>query len=842
MKYAFSTISWTSFTWKEAIAMAKDLGFSGIEVRGLENNVYAVDARPFSSQQVLKTAEQLANLHLEVSCFSTTCNLNDIANQKENIRQLKAHIDLAAKMGTSYVRLLHDDSITLNNKSSDDAVISIISEILPYAEKKHVILLLETIGIYCDTDRLRKVLEHFASDNLAALWDIHHPYRFNNESPEKTVQNLGAYIKYVHMKDSVMIDGQVEYRLMGEGDLPIKDMIGALKSINYDGYISYEWIMSWSSDLDDPGIVFPHFMNYITSKYDENRISKKLYYNKAKTGRYVWKKEELIDSTFPQVLDRMVEEFPDQYAFRYTTLDYTRTYSQFREDVDTFARSLIALGVKRGDHVAIWATNIPQWYITFWATTKIGAVLVTVNTAYKIHEAEYLFRQSDTHTIVMIEGYKDSHYAKIVKQLCPELDTSIPGKPLHIKKLPFLRNIITVDFAMEGCITWEDAIGMHKKTPIEEVYRRASTISKDDVCNMQYTSGTTGFPKGVMLTHHNIVNNGKCIGDCMDLSTADRMMIHVPMFHCFGMVLAMTASMTHGTTISPLPYFSPKPALNCINLEKITCFHGVPTMFIAMLEHEDFAKTDFSYMRTGIMAGSPCPIKVMQDVQEKMNMKEITIVYGQTEASPGCTQSTTEDSIELRVNTVGKALPGVECKIVDPETNEELPDNVDGEFVARGYNIMKGYYKMPMATAAAIDKDGWLHTGDLARRNNGYYKITGRIKDMIIRGGENIYPKEIEDFIYTHPKVKDVQVIGVPDKSYGEEIMACVILKENETMTEQELKDYVNSHMAKHKTPKYVDFVMEFPMNAAGKILKYKMREDAVVKLNLQEANKIVTA
>ena len=842
MKYAFSTISWTSFTWKEAIAMAKDLGFSGIEVRGLENNVYAVDARPFSSQQVLKTAEQLANLHLEVSCFSTTCNLNDIANQKENIRQLKAYIDLAAKMGTSYVRLLPDDSITLNNKSSDDAVISIISEILPYAEKKHVILLLETIGIYCDTDRLRKVLEHFASDNLAALWDIHHPYRFNNESPEKTVQNLGAYIKYVHMKDSVMIDGQVEYRLMGEGDLPIKDMIGALKSINYDGYISYEWIMSWSSDLDDPGIVFPHFMNYITSKYDENRISKKLYYNKAKTGRYVWKKEELIDSTFPQVLDRMVEEFPDQYAFRYTTLDYTRTYSQFREDVDTFARSLIALGVKRGDHVAIWATNIPQWYITFWATTKIGAVLVTVNTAYKIHEAEYLFRQSDTHTIVMIEGYKDSHYAKIVKQLCPELDTSIPGKPLHIKKLPFLRNIITVDFAMEGCITWEDAIGMHKKTPIEEAYRRASIISKDDVCNMQYTSGTTGFPKGVMLTHHNIVNNGKCIGDCMDLSTADRMMIHVPMFHCFGMVLAMTASMTHGTTISPLPYFSPKPALNCINLEKITCFHGVPTMFIAMLEHEDFAKTDFSYMRTGIMAGSPCPIKVMQDVQEKMNMKEITIVYGQTEASPGCTQSTTEDSIELRVNTVGKALPGVECKIVDPETNEELPDNVDGEFVARGYNIMKGYYKMPMATAAAIDKDGWLHTGDLARRNNGYYKITGRIKDMIIRGGENIYPKEIEDFIYTHPKVKDVQVIGVPDKSYGEEIMACVILKENETMTEQELKDYVNSHMAKHKTPKYVDFVMEFPMNAAGKILKYKMREDAVVKLNLQEANKIVTA
>ncbi len=842
MKYAFSTISWTSFTWKEAIAMAKDLGFSGIEVRGLENNVYAVDARPFSSQQVLRTAEQLANLHLEVSCFSTACNLNDKDKRKENIQQLQAYIDLAAKMGTSYIRLLPDSSMIPNDKATDEAVISIITEILPYAEKKHVTLLLETIGIYCDTDRLRKVLEHFASDNLAALWDIHHPYRFHNESPEKTVQNLGAYIKYVHMKDSVINDNKLEYRLMGEGDLPIEEIVGALKSINYDGYISYEWIMSWSSDLDDPGIVFPHFMNYITSKYENNKNTKKLYYNKTKTGRFVWKKEELIDFTFPQVLDKMAEEFPDQYAFRYTTLDYTRTYSQFRDDVDKFARSLIALGVKRGDHVAVWATNIPQWFVTFWATTKIGAVLVTVNTAYKIHEAEYLFRQSDTHTIVMIEGYKDSHYAKIVKELCPELDNSTPGKPLHIKRLPFLRNIVTVDFTMEGCITWEDAMDMHKKTPIEEVYRRASTINKDDVCNMQYTSGTTGFPKGVMLTHYNIVNNGKCIGDCMDLSTADRMLIHVPMFHCFGMVLAMTASVTHGTTMSPLPYFSPRPALNCINLEKITCCHGVPTMFIAMLEHEDFSKTDFSHMRTGIMAGSPCPIKVMQDVQEKMNMREITIVYGQTEASPGCTQSTTDDPIEIRVNTVGKALPGVECKIVDPETNKELPDDTDGEFVARGYNIMKGYYKMPMATAAAIDKDGWLHTGDLARRNNGYYKITGRIKDMIIRGGENIYPKEIEDFIYTHPKVKDVQVIGVPDKGYGEEIMACVILKENETMTEQELKDYVNSHMAKHKTPKYVDFVTEFPMNAAGKILKYKMRENAITKFNLSEASKIVTA
>ena len=305
----------------------------------------------------------------------------------------------------------------------------------------------------------------------------------------------------------------------------------------------------------------------------------------------------------------------------------------------------------------------------------------------------------------------------------------------------------------------------------------------------------------------------------------------------------MTASVTHAVTMSPITAFSPRKGLDCINKEKITCFHGVPTMFIAMLGHENFPKTDFSYMRTGIMAGSPCPIKAMQDVIEKMNMKEICITYGQTEASPATTMSKTTDSIETRVNTVGGPIFGVECKIVDPETNEELPDNVDGEFCARGYNIMKGYYKMEAATEAAIDKDGWLHTGDLARRlPDGNFKITGRIKDMIIRGGENIYPKEIEDFIYTHPKVQDVQVIGVPDKAYGEEIMACIILKPGEQATEEEMKEYVMSHMAKHKVPRYVDFVSEFPMNAAGKILKYKMREAAVEKLGLQSANSVETA
>jgi fatty-acyl-CoA synthase len=442
----------------------------------------------------------------------------------------------------------------------------------------------------------------------------------------------------------------------------------------------------------------------------------------------------------------------------------------------------------------------------------------------------------------MIDGFKDSDYIGIIKELCPELETCKEGE-LNSKRLPVLKNIITVDSKQKGCFTWDEAIALSEHVPLSAVEERRKGINTHDVCNMQYTSGTTGFPKGVMLTHYNVVNNGKSIGDCMDFSTADRLLIHVPMFHCFGMVLAMTAAMSHGTTMSPMPVFSPKKSLACINKEKITALHGVPTMFIAMLEHENFNNTDFSYLRTGIMAGSPCPVKVMQDVLNKMNMSEICITYGQTESSPGCTMSRTDDPIEVRVNTVGRPLFGVECKIVDPETGEDLPDNVDGEFVARGYNIMKGYYKMAEATSTAIDKDGWLHTGDLARRTpDGNYKITGRIKDMIIRGGENIYPKEIEDFIYTHPKVKDVQVIGVPDKQYGEEIMACVILKDGETSTEEEIKEFVLTHMAKHKTPRYVDFVTEFPMNAAGKILKYKMREDAVEKLNLYAAEKIVTA
>ena len=645
------------------------------------------------------------------------------------------------------------------------------------------------------------------------------------------------------MKDSFLQNGERRFCLIGEGDLPINEIMNALSCVNYDGFISLDWNPKWMLEMTDMEVVFAHFASFMEQFQTPSRKKAFLYSNKAGTGKYVWKKDLLIEKTFPQVLDKMVEEFPDQYAFKYTTLDYTRTYSQFRDDVDECCRALLSLGVKKGSHVALWATNIPQWYITFWATTKIGAVLVTMNTAYKIHEAEYLLRQSDTHTLVMIDGYRDSNYAAIINELCPELQTTQKGQQLHSKRLPFLRNVITVGFRQKGCLTWEEAMDRAQNVPLSEVKRIAATVDPNDVCNMQYTSGTTGFPKGVMLTHYNVVNNGKCIGDRMDLSTADRMMIHVPMFHCFGMVLAMTASMTHGVSLYPMPYFTPKPSLACINSEKITCFHGVPTMFIAMLEHPDFPKTDFSYMRTGIMAGSPCPISVMRDVVEKMHMSEITIVYGQTEASPGCTMSSTDDPLEVRVTTVGRALPEIECKIVDPETGEEMPVGETGEFVARGYNIMKGYYKMPKATAAAIDKDGWLHTGDLACKTpEGNYRITGRLKDMIIRGGENIYPKEIEEFIYTHEKVKDVQVIGVPDEQLGEEIMACIILKDGETMTADEMRTYIREHMAKHKVPKYIDFVDSFPMNVAGKILKYKMREDAIEKYNLKKANSIETA
>lgn len=834
MKLSFSVKGWEDCSWQEFIDLAVENGIKGIDLCPDTNEALFSKNGEFDKYNSGATIRAMKDKNICVPCV---CYNDDIAadSVSENAQKVKSYIDFASSIRVPFIALYASDE----SEKAKENVISLISEVNKYAAENGVTVLFKTQGLFADTSVLRDVIMEFSCDTIGAMWDMYSTYFIKNEDPEKTITNLGAYIKHVHIKDY----SEGEYHLLGEGEIPTEIMVNALDSINYRGYVALDWDKDWMSDLDEIDVIVAHFSEYMKQFKSTSRKKNHLYYNNRHTGKYVWKKESLIEKTFSQVLDKMVEEFPDQYAFKYTTLDYTRTYAEFRDDVDECCRAFLAMGVKPGSHISVWATNIPQWYIAFWAATKIGAVLVTVNTAYKIHEAEYLLKQSDTHTLVLIESYRDSHYSDIISELCPELENTKPGEPLHCKRLPFLRNVITVGFRKKGCLTWEEAMERSENVPVEEVYRIASNVDPNDVCNMQYTSGTTGFPKGVMLTHYNVVNNGKCIGDRMDLSTEDRMMIQVPMFHCFGMVLAMTASMTHGATLCPIPYFTPKPSLACINQEKITAFHGVPTMFIAMLEHPDFEKTDFSYMRTGIMAGSPCPIATMKDVVEKMHMSEITIVYGQTEASPGCTMSSTDDPLEVRVATVGRALPEIECKIVDPETGEDLPVGQIGEFVARGYNIMKGYYKMPKATSSAIDKDGWLHTGDLAcKTEDGNYKITGRLKDMIIRGGENIYPKEIEEFIYTHPKVSDVQVIGVPDEQYGEEIAACIVLKEGETMTIDEMKQYVRDHMAKHKVPRYIDFVDAFPMNAAGKILKYKMRKDAIEKYGLQKANSVETA
>ena len=551
---------------------------------------------------------------------------------------------------------------------------------------------------------------------------------------------------------------------------------------------------------------------------------------------------EFIENTLGGVLDDLSKNNPNGWAVRYTDRNYFRTWKELNDEADLIARGMMSLGVKKGDHVAIWATNTPEWILTLFAAAKIGAVLVTVNTNFKIFELEYLLRQSDTKLLVMIGGFKNNDYVATVNELLPELKTT--SGEIESEHLPFLKRVVFAGKETpEGMLNFEDLKILGGDFPVEIYEENKKTLNTHDVVNMQYTSGTTGFPKGVMLTHYNILNNGKTIGDGMKFTKNDKLCITVPFFHCFGLVLAMMACITHGTTMVPVERYSPVPVMNAISVEKCTAVHGVPTMFIAMLEHAQFNNFDFSSLRTGIMAGSPCPIEVMKKVIDKMNMREIVIVFGQTEASPGCTMTTTSDSIDKRVNTVGRAFPGVECKIIDPESGEELPINTPGEFCARGYNIMKGYYKMPEATAQAIDKDGWLHTGDLCTVDeDGYYKVVGRIKDMIIRGGENIYPKEIEECLYTCDKVSDVQVIGVPSEAYGEEVMACVILKEGEEMTEEEVKEFVGARMAKHKVPRYVRFVDSFPTNAAGKIQKFKMREEAIEILKLQTAASFETA
>ena len=819
MKIVFSTKNVSRQTFLDTCRYAFDYGFEGFEIYDAIKERSTHHDSILRRDRIADAKRKLVNRNLLVSALRMP---DSIDNENVTSDMVIKYVDMAGTSGIENVIVRIDNEISFDilDKKLSDAIIK--------AENTDVNILFETVGALANTEKVVDIINHFSSAIIGASWNVRGTYFDAEETSEATIKTLGAYIKYVRLGD--MKDGKTV--LIGEGELDVAKLINALSSLNYEGYIC----AAWNEEINDADIVLTHFANYISQLNREKKTFDKAYYNRSKSGTFVWKKYDVIDATFSEVLDTMAEKYPDQYAFKYPTLDYTRTYEQFRRDVDECAAALISLGVKAGDHVAVWATNVPEWFITFWATTKIGAVLVTVNTAYRIHEIEYLLKQSDTHTLVMIEYCKDINYKEIIQELCPELKNLEPGKPLYSKNLPFLRNVVTVGFSMPGCLTWNEMLSRSSLVPREEVRRRASLVKPDDVCNMQYTSGTTGFPKGVMLTHRNIVNNGKTIGDRMDLSTADRMMIQVPMFHCFGMVLSMTSMMTHGGTLCPIPYFSPKSSLACVNDEKITCFNGVPTMFIAMFNHPDFAKTDFSYMRTGIMAGANCPADLMRRASVEMNMREIISVYGQTEASPGCTMGEVNEDLDHRVETVGSAFPGVECKIIDPETGEELPDGESGEFVARGFNIMKGYYKMPEATAQAIDAEGWLHSGDICMRTpDGYYKVTGRLKDMIIRGGENLYPREIEEFYLTNPKVRDVQVVGVPDERYGEECCAWVILHKGETADENEMKEFGYASIARHKVPRYFMFVTEFPMNAAGKILKYKMRDESAEKLGLKK-------
>ncbi len=815
MKLAFSTKQVKTDSFLKLCNVATEYGFNGFEIADVEEIKNFSDGI-FSPSETAGAKRKLVNRHLTITAINCPEEIDNATDYGVIIN----HIDYASSILVDKV-VVRIKELPCESKFKKD-----FAPVIKKATESGVKILLETSGALADTKKVLEVINLFASATLKVCWNVKETFFTAKETADQTIQTLGAYVEYVKIGDK---NAQGD-TLIGDGELPVKEFLSALRSLNYDGYVC----IADSSEGVSADILLTHFKSYFD--ISDASPKKEIYYNRSRTGTHPWKKYDVLGLTFSEVLDVMAETYPDQYAFKYTTLDYTRTYSEFRRDVDKVAAALISLGVEAGHHVAIWATNIPQWFLTFWATVKIGAVLVTVNTAYKIHEVEYLLRQSDTHTLVMIDECKDSNYKETIEELCPELKSIKAGEPLYSKKLPFLRNVITVGFDMDGCLEWNDFVKRSSLVPQEEVRRRASCVKPDDVCNMQYTSGTTGFPKGVMLTHTNIVNNGKIIGDRMDISTADRMMVQVPMFHCFGMVLSMTNIMTHGGTLYPMPYFSPKSSLACVNDEKITCFNGVPTMFIAMFNHADFAKSNFSYMRTGIMAGANCPPDLMRRAAAEMNMKEIISVYGQTEASPGCTMGEVNEDIDHRVETVGSAFPGVECKIIDPETGEELPDGQNGEFVARGYNIMKGYYKMPKATEQTIDKDGWLHSGDICCRTpDGYYKVTGRLKDMIIRGGENLYPREIEEFYLTHKKVKDVQVVGVPDARYGEECCAWIILKKGETATEDDMRNYGNENMAKHKVPRYFVFVPEFPMNAAGKILKYKMREQSIDMLGLKK-------
>jgi fatty-acyl-CoA synthase len=537
-------------------------------------------------------------------------------------------------------------------------------------------------------------------------------------------------------------------------------------------------------------------------------------------------------ATIGNIVDILAEDFGDKVGMEYYDLGIRKTFKELRVIFDDVAKGLMALGVGRGEKVAIWANNVPEWIYTHYGSARMGAVLVTVNTNYRSSELEYLLQQSDSTTLILVGGVRQpDEYLKVLEKVCPAIAKSEPGK-ISCPNLPFLKNIIYLGKEkMPGMYNWDDVLEMGKSISDQDLKERMDSLEPDDVINMQYTSGTTGFPKGVMLTHTNVVGNALSMAERMDLSSADTVCIPVPFFHCFGCVIGTLTCLVSAATMAPVVAFTADGVMRTIQGLKCTSLLGVPTMFIAEFEEMDKKGYDVSSLRTGVMAGATCPIELMKRVIGDMGANEMTIVYGQTESSPGITQTLRDDSLELKTSTVGKALPNVEVKIVDPTTGLEVPPNVQGELCSRGYHVMKGYYKMPEATAKAIDADNWLHTGDLATMDeNGYCKITGRIKDMIIRGGENIYPREIEEFLYTNTKVRDVQVVGIPSEKYGEEVAAFIMVKPREELTKEEVVAFCRDQISYHKIPQHIYFVDQYPTTASGKIQKYKLREMACEK------------
>ena len=532
-----------------------------------------------------------------------------------------------------------------------------------------------------------------------------------------------------------------------------------------------------------------------------------------------------IEVTMGELLKDTAAKFPRHDALIYPDTGLKQNYNQFLNTCKDVAKGFMAIGVKKGDHVSVWTTNVPEWIYTQFALGMIGAVLVTVNTNYKTSELEYIMNQSDSTTLVLIEQYRDTNFYDTAREVIPGLDNCSPGQ-IKSEKLPYLKNIVYIGNRKNtpGMYSFAGIIELGKTISDHELEQREKTLHFNDVVNMQYTSGTTGFPKGVMLTHYNVINNARMVGDVMGMTDKDNLLIQVPLFHCFGCVMSSLNCVVHGSTMVVVEYFDPLKALKYIEQEKCTAINGVPTMYIAILNHDDFNKYDMSSLRTGIMAGAPCPEETMVQVMEKMHVPEVVIAFGQTESSPVMTMTRRDDPLDVRVSTVGRLLPDIEGKIVDPATGEDTPIGVQGEIVTRSSCIMKGYYKMPEDTMKAVDKDGWLHTGDLGTLDaNGNFKVTGRIKEMIIRGGENIYPREIEEFLHKHPKISDVYVVGVPDRKYGEQVLAMVILNQGAQTSAEELVAYCTGKIARHKIPRYWEFVPEVPMTASGKVQKYKI-------------------